>query len=160
MEDNYKSRTQLKKEMTALQEMGKTLIKMPDSRLKAMNLPPELAQAVRDAKTITKHEAVRRQMQYIGKLMRDIDLEEIQEHLDAWDQGRAVVTQAFQQAESWRDRLVSGDMGALEEILEQYPLADRQQLRTLALNAKREREKNKPPHAFRALFRTIKELKE
>ncbi len=158
MEENNKSRTRIKKEMTALQDMGKALVNLPASRLKAISLPEELAAAIHDAKGMTKHEAVRRQLQYIGRLMRDVDIEEVQEHLDAWEQGRAVVTESFQQAESWRDRLVDGDMSALDEIIAKYPQADRQQLRTLALNATRERGKNKPPHSFRALFRAIKTL--
>jgi ribosome-associated protein len=158
MEDTQKSRTQLKKEMHALQVMGKELVELPDSRLAAIDLPAELAKAIRDAKAIKKHEAKRRQMQYIGKLMREIDVQEIQDLLDSWNQGRAVATESFQLAESWRDRLIAGDMAALDEIIAEYPQADRQQLRTLALNAARERANNKPPHAFRSLFRAIKAL--
>ena len=97
-------------------------------------------------------------MQYIGTLMREADPEPIREALDEISRGQRPDAQLFRKIEQWRDGLVDGNDGFLEEILNHLPDADRQRLRQFVLNARREKEGNKPPQSSRALFRYLREL--
>lgn len=156
MDEEFVSKTQIKKEMTALQKMGVELSELPLSQLEGISIPENLKKAILEARRITSHEAKRRQMQYIGKLMRDVDPEPIRAQLAAVNAGSAQSAAAHKRLETWREKLMA-DEGALTEFASAFPGSDLQQIRTLIRNAKREKESNKPPRAYRELFRLIKE---
>ncbi|WP_374599527.1 ribosome biogenesis factor YjgA, partial [Sphingosinicella sp.] len=105
----------------------------------------------------TAHEARRRQLQYIGRLMRNVDPEPIRAALDAFKGVSAVETARMHRLENLRARLIE-DEKALHDIAEAYPGADLQQIRVLRRNAIKEKEAGKPPRAFRELFRVLREL--
>ncbi|GBD96650.1 MAG TPA: DUF615 domain-containing protein [Nitrospirae bacterium] len=147
-----KSKTQRKKEAQSLQVLGEKLVKLSIEQIKEIDLPVEIYDAVKFAKTIKKHGAIKRQMQYIGTVMRKYDPEPIREALDNIEHGNYKKAMAFKEIEEWRDELIAGNKMLMEEILEKCPDADRQQLTQLVRNAIREMENNKPPRASRTLF--------
>jgi ribosome-associated protein len=153
------SRTQLKKQMTALQELGSELVSLNPEQLAEMALPESLHEAVMAAKRITRFEARRRQLQYIGKLMRHINPEPIRTRLDRWKTSSREHTARVHRLEHWRQLLLADDT-ALPELVREHPRADTRQLRTLVRNARRERELNQPPRNYRALFRLLRETLE
>lgn len=155
----YVSKTKRKQAMNELQDMGEALVKQGNSRLAELNLPEELLSAVLEAKRITSNGAIRRQMQYIGRLMRDIDAAPIKAKLDAWSGNSKAEAAKFHRLERWRERLLA-DESALSEFMGEYPAADAQQIRTLIRNARREAEASKPPKSSRALFKLLKETTE
>lgn len=159
-DDLPKSKSQIKREMTNLQDLGARLITLSDEQLRKLNLPPLLQDAVKAAKKITSHGAKRRQLQYIGRLMRDIEdpshIEEFFLKIEMKDQ-RTIAY--YHMLESWRERLIAEE-GALTEFIELYPNAERQHLRQLVQNAKKERLQGKPVGAAKALFRYLRELQE
>jgi ribosome-associated protein len=156
MEEEFISKTQVKKEMTALQKMGVQLVDLPESQLDRIALNVTLKHAILEAKRITSHGARRRQMQYIGKLMRDVDPAPIRAQLEALNSGSAASAALHKRLEAWREKLLADD-GALTEFAAAYPGADIQALRTLIRNSRKEQKESKPPRAFRELFRLIKE---
>ena len=160
METEYKSKTQIKKEMKALQKLGERLVELLPEQIKNIEMPEKLREAVLFAKTIKSREARRRQLQYIGSLMREVDPEPIRQAIEKKDHQRQLATQAFQQLEQWRDGLIEGNNDLLEELCRRFPDTDRQRLRQLVRNACKERERNKPPKSSRALFRYLRELSE
>ena len=151
------SKTQRKKEMHALQALGAALVELGEAQLDALELPEELAQAVREAKRIRSHEGRRRQMQYIGRLMREIDAVPIRARLDALSGQSAAAAARHRRLEALRERLI-GDDGALTDYVASHAGADLQELRTLIRNARREQEEGRPPRAYRELFRLLKAL--
>ncbi|MDD5241362.1 MAG: ribosome biogenesis factor YjgA [Sulfuricella sp.] len=150
------SKTQRKQEMHALQGIGEQLVELNKARLAQLNLPETLLDAVLEAKRLTKHEAIRRQMQYLGKLMRTVDAEPIQAKLDEWNNVTRAHSAKFHQIEHWRDRLLSNEH-ALSELLAEHPRIDIQQVRTLIRNAQKEAAANKPPKNSRVLFKLLRE---
>jgi ribosome-associated protein len=159
MQDESTSKTRRKKDMLALQDLGTQLVELNEQQLQTMQLPESLLEAVQEARRLSKHEARRRQMQYIGRLMRDIDAEPIRDRLEQWQgQGREHTAQ-LHALERWRDELMGGDP-ALERFLGEYPGADSQKLRTLIRNARREQSAALPPRSYRELFRVLREITE
>ncbi|MBI4847809.1 MAG: DUF615 domain-containing protein [Nitrospirae bacterium] len=154
-----KSKTQRKKEAEALQKVGKRLMELPPEQFKGINLPEEIYNAVKHAKTIKARGGLRRQMQYIGVLMRRYDPAPILEALQNIEEGNYKKTSAFKEIEQWRDELVAGNESLIEVILKKCPDADRQQLAQLVHNALTEREHNHPPKVFRELFRYLKKIR-
>jgi ribosome-associated protein len=152
-----KSKSQIKREMHALQGLGEQLVKLSPSQLDQVELPQELREAVLFARNLKKHEARRRQFQYIGVLMRAIDPEPIRRSLTEIEQGHRIEIQAFHRLEAWQDGLIQGNDALVEEFLKQFPDADRQYICQLVRNARKERKDNKPPKAARALFHYLKE---
>lgn len=151
------SKSQRKREANALQDMGKELVKLSRDRLEKLDLPDALRAEVMEAKRITSHGAIRRQMQLIGKLMRDVDADAIAEQL-AEIRGESNVTKAaFHALEQWRDRLLQDDE-AVTQWLALYPDTDAQPLRQLIRNARREAAESKPPKSSRALFRLLRDV--
>ena len=153
------SKSQLKREMTALQDLGAELVKLNADQLARLPLPDALRDAVRDHQRFKKNEAKRRQLQYIGKVMRTIDPAPIQAALDALKGVSAVEVARQHRLERQRERLME-DEGVLFEIAEACPGADLQRLRVLRRNALKEREAGKPPRAFREIFRVLREIDE
>ena len=153
------SKSQLKREMSALQTLGEELLELPADRLARIGLPDALIDALREARRLTKHEAKRRQLQYIGRLMRDVDPQPIREALDEFHGLSAAANARLHAVERLRDRLLE-DEGVLGEIAQTKRSVDLQQLRQLRRNALREREDGKPPRAYRELFRQLRSLAE
>lgn len=158
-DDEIKSKTQLKREMHALQELGSKLLDQKPEMLAKLELTDELRAAIDEMNRIRSNEARRRHLQYIGKLMRDVDVDQIRETIERQEAGTAAYVRHFHQLEVWRDRLLEND-DHIAAFVEDYPLADRQHLRQLLRNARREAERNKPPAAARKLFKYIRELAE
>jgi len=154
----YKSKTKKKKEAEALQELGEELVKLTAAQSRDLALPAEISAAVTFAKTL-KRGALRRQLQYIGTLMRQYDTAPIQEALQNIQEGNYKKAAAFKEIEKWRDELIAGNDTLMEEILRGHPASDRQQLTQLVRNVMKERENNKPPRAFRDLFRYLKKIR-
>ncbi|EGB16639.1 protein of unknown function DUF615 [Pseudodesulfovibrio mercurii] len=155
--DDRPSRSQLKRDMTALQQLGADLAALGDKVILEADLPPEVEKALLLIKTLTKHEAKRRHMQYVGKLMRTFDTTHVRELVEAAHLGHEVKTQAFQAIESLRDRLLDGDDDLLQELFETHP-DNGQRIRQLTLGARREKTAGKPPKDARALFRLLRDL--
>jgi ribosome-associated protein len=151
------SKTQRKKQVTALQQLGGELVKLGDEQLAAIDLPEILRDAVLGARRISSFEARRRQMQYIGKLMRKVDAAPIRAALDALQAGPRRETALHKRTDSWRERLLADD-AALAELAREYPRADMQQLQALTSAALRERDSGQPPRAFRALYQALRAL--
>jgi ribosome-associated protein len=151
------SRTRRKKEAAALQALGAELVALSAERLAAIELPERLRDAVLAARRITRFEARRRQLQYIGRLMRGVDPAPIRAQLEAWQTQARAELALVRQAHCWRERLLAEE-AALGELLHARPEADGQRLRALVRNARREREAGLPPRSDRALFRALREL--
>jgi len=154
------SKSQLKRESHALQDMGSQLVEMPEGQLSKFELPENLKDAIYEARRLKNREGKRRQLQYIGKLMRTADISFIQKTLDMMDHQSQTYRQHFQQLENWRDRLISEGATAIEALIEMYPQADRQQLRNLQRQASRELAEKKAPTAARKIFAYLRELSE
>jgi len=156
MED--KSKSERKREMTALQELGERILELPQEQLNEIGMPRELRDAVLLAKSLNSHSALRRQMQYIGVLMRRIGPEPVRQAINEIDKGQKRKAREFQQLELLRDRLLEGDDAVFEEIVSRFPDADIQKLRQLVRSACKEEKGEKPPKQSRALFRYLREL--
>jgi ribosome-associated protein len=159
-EIEYISKSQMKREMLTLQELGEKLVELNAHQLSQIDLPEELATAITQAQAIKKHGAKRRQLQFIGRLMRSVDAENIQQQLDKITQHSAEAISQHHRIEQWRERLLADGDDALTEFINTYPEADRQQLRTLIRSAIQERLKNKPPRFYRKIFQFIKQYVE
>ena len=146
--------------MSALQVLGQALVELPTERLAKIDMPDALRIALADARRFTKHEAKRRQMQYIGKLMRSIDPAPFQAALDALAGVSAAENARFHRIERLRTKLIEDEAAALTEIATAHPGADLQHLRQLRRNAIKEQEQSRPPRAFREIFRILRELDE
>lgn len=157
LDDEKPSKTRRKKDMHELQALGEALVELSAERLGAVDIPADLRDAVTEARRITKHEARRRQMQYIGRLMRDVDPAPIRAKLDEWNGQSRDATAALHRVERWRERLLADD-DALTEFARAYPGAALQPLRACLREARKEREAQKPPRHFRELFHLIKSI--
>jgi len=153
------SKSELKRQAHALQELGEALLELPDERLVSLPMSETLLDAVRELKRTRSHEGRRRQMQYVGKLMRQADTEPLREAVAALQLGRAQDTLSLHRAERWRDELLSDDE-ALTRWMESRPQSDAQQLRSLVRAARKDAAT--PPEqrhgrAYRDLFQFIKQ---
>ncbi len=150
--------------MHALQALGASLVELGPAQLDAIELPEALREAVLAARRIASREARRRQLQYIGRLMRDVDPAPIRAKLDAWHGQSHEATAALHRVERWRERLLAEE-DALTELASEFPGADLQRLRALVRSARAEQARDakasgRPPRAFRELFRAIKAIVE
>jgi|SRR5690242_8160041 len=148
------SKTRRKAAMHALQELGEALAALEASRVAELDLPERLVEALAQVRRIRAHEGRRRQMQYIGKLMRDVDAEPIRQALDRWASGEPGDRAQFAQAEQWREKMLHDD-AAVAEFMAAHPAAD-SSLDSLVRDARAERARGGPPHRYRELFRRIK----
>ncbi len=156
------SRSQLKRESDALQKLGEDLLTLPDSRLNALEMPETLRIALRDAKKITAHGAKRRQLQYIGKLMRGVEAEPLHEAVAAFRLGHAQDQLRLHKLEHVRTQLIDSDE-ALQTYIAQHPGVDVQQLRSLVRSARKDAAANpeaRSGRGFRELFQFLKEQPE
>ena len=155
-EEELVSKTQIKNEMSDRQALGMQLTKLAPDTLKKIGLSEELLEAVLFYKKITANGALKRQAQFIGRLMRDTDPEPIQAYLNKLKGDNAEHNAAMQRLELLRERLVESD-DALTELISSKPELPISELRTLIRNARREKEQNKPPKAYRELFQLLKQ---
>lgn len=155
------SRSQKRREALDVLALAERLVELPDGQLAAIALPDDLRELVRDSRRITAQIARKRQLQFLAKAMRREEedvLDAIRGALDKdRDQSRRE-TAELHRLEAWRERLLEDGDEALAELLDQYPAADRQLVRQLVRNARLEREKQRPPRAFRELFRVLRAL--
>lgn len=151
------SKSQRKRDMDALQAIGEELTQLNEQQLAGIDLPESLRDAVLAARAMKRNEARRRQMQYVGKLMRQVDPAPIRSKLDGWLSASGAHTAQLHRIERWRERLLD-EPEALALFVADHPDADTQQLRTLIRNTVQERERGKPPKHFRALFQMIRDL--
>ena len=156
-EDLPPSKTKIKKQMHELRDLGEELTDLSKDQLAQLDIPENLRDAVREMKNINKFGAQRRQLQYIGKLMRDVDPAPIIAKLNAWKGYSQQHTAYMHQLERWRDRLLESD-SALTELLADHPQTDVQRLRALIRNAQKEQEAGKPPKNYREIFQVLKEI--
>jgi ribosome-associated protein len=152
------SKTKRKQAMDELQELGEELVTLSTDRIKKISIPEDLREAVREAQRMTRHdEARRRQMQYIGKLMRNVEAEPIRAALALVRGESASETAKLHRLEQLRTDLLA-DEKVLHAIATRYPSIDLQHLRSLRRAALKEHEQNKPPRSYRAIFQLFKEL--
>lgn len=152
--DDFISKTQRKKQMTGLQDVGAELVKLSPDQVARLDLPESLREAVLDCQGITKHEARRRQMQYIGRLMRHIDAAPIVEKLAALSAPSKKDTALFHVAEKWRDDMMT-DVRAVERFAREFPHADSHKIGAVAEAARAERAAKRAPKHFRELFHLL-----
>ena len=157
-EEQRLSKSARKREAASLQELGVRLSTLPDQEIKALGLPENLFVALRDLRRLPSHGAQVRQRQYIGKLMRGIDPEPVLAKLAERKLRHDVEIRHFQQIEKWRDRLLSEPQMALDELLEEFPQADRAALEKLLEKAVRERLEQRSPAGARELFAFLRQL--
>jgi ribosome-associated protein len=153
-EDDFISKTRRKKQMHALQDVGAQLVALSAEELARIDMPDTLREAVEDARRFTRHEARRRQMQYIGRIMRDIDAEPIAEQLAALKAPSKRQTALFHVAERWRQELLA-DGEALERFVKEFPEADPQRIRAMVDEAREEKRGSRAPRRFRELFHLL-----
>lgn len=151
------SKTKQKEAMHELRDLGAELVELSVGQLKRINLPEDIFAAVRECQKITAHGARRRQIQYLGKLMRGTDDAPIRAGLALLRGESAHETAKLHRLERLRERLLA-DESVLSEIATASPGVDLQQLRTLRRNALKEHEANKPPKNYRAIFQFLKDL--
>ncbi|EIJ47054.1 hypothetical protein GWL_12950 [Herbaspirillum sp. GW103] len=154
------SKSQLKREMDALQKLGESLVNEPRDRVKRVPMPEDVRDAILECQQIKDHEGRRRQMQYVGKKMRTLEPDElaiIQKTIDSWHGASKAETAAMHALERRREKLLADDQ-ALTELLNRHPEVDVQHMRTLIRNARKEQAENKPPKAYREIFQILKQL--
>lgn len=152
------SRTKKKTDDHALQMIGARLVELSEKQLEGIELPDNVREAVLLASRTTAHGARKRQVKYIGSLLRKFDTAPIEMALNVIARGDYEKALVFKKLEIWRDQLRAGDMELINKILTDCPLAERQQLSQLARNAKKEFTGNKGVKASRALFRYLKDV--
>jgi len=164
LEEQYEgpSKTQLKNAMLELQDLGVTLLELPEEQLDEL-IPEEgpLRDAMRDLRRITAHGARKRQASYVGKLLRDVDVEPMRKALAVWHTHKARDVRALREIEQWREKMIGSDAG-WAEWTSRYPAGDSKQLRGLVRDARHDREMSQVTgasgngRAFREMFKLIR----
>jgi ribosome-associated protein len=150
------SKSQRKRDMHALQALGVELAKLRRDQLQHIELPQELLEAIEFAHRVTSHEARRRHMQYLGKLMRQVDADAVRAAMDRVTGDSRAAVARMHLAERWRDRLIADD-AALTEYVAEHPSADVQWLRSAIRAARREAATQHAPRHARELYRWLHE---
>lgn len=156
-EQERPSKSQRKRDMAALQDIGTELVMLNADQLAQIELPERLFEAIVDAQRIRDFEGRRRQMQFIGKLMREIDAAPIRAKLDLWSGAARASTAQQKLIERWRDRLLAED-AALTLFAADYAGCNLQHLRSLIASVKRDRALNRAPKKYRELFRALRDV--
>ena len=154
------SKSRRKRDLQDLKRLGEALLDFSDDALRQLLLPEVLLDALRTARKIHSNGARKRQMQYIGKLMKDIDAAPVRQAVEARNRQHDSHSREFHLLETLRDQLLADDDSALPAVLAHFPHADRQHLRKLVRQARREQDSGQPPRAYRLLFRYLRELQE
>ena len=160
-DDNFISKSQLKREMHSLQEIGRKLLALTPEKQQKIPMSDQLASALEEGRRIKQREATRRHLQYIGKLMRkEPNIDAITHALDLMDASSDAYAQKFHYLERWRDRLIAEGREAVTELVKEMPNADAQHLNQLIRNAQKEKMLEKAPGSSRKIFRYLKDLAE
>lgn len=154
-DDEYKSKTQVKQEMADLRKLGEDILQLPEPIYQTLALNDEIDEAIKTAKKISSFIAKKRQVQFIGKLLRKVDTTVIEQKINSYKQGRKNIAKQFQQVEAIRDKLLLGNTEQLTQFFSQYPQCDKQQIKQLIRNAQKEQKLAKPPTNKRKLFQVI-----
>ena len=159
LEEDYKSKSQIKRELHALQDLGRQLFELPERQLEHFPVSDNLREAIHTAKSMkAKHGALKRQLKYIGGLMVDEDEVAIHKALDALRNAHQQEVDQFHELEQWRDKLIVGDQDLFEELANKFEQFERQHVSQLIRNARKEQQLNKPPKAARLLFKYLTDL--
>lgn len=156
-----KSRKQKRGEALEVLALGEKLVSLTPAQLARLPIPEDLLPHIAECKRITAHIAHKRQLAFLAKHMRreeDATLEAIRDALDANSETSRREVAMMHRVEDWRERLLDDGDKALAALLDEYPQADRQQLRTLVRNAQAEKAKNKPPRAYREIYQVLRGL--
>ncbi|VXC50368.1 ribosome biogenesis factor YjgA [Massilia sp. 9I] len=154
------SKSEAKRQSNELQKLGEQLVEAPRDRVKRVEMPEDVKEAILTCQSITNHEGRRRALQFVGKKMRTLDEAEvdvIKRTIDSWKGASKAETAALHALERRREKLLADDK-ALTQLLEENPELDVQHLRTLIRNARKEQAENKPPKAYREIFQILKDL--
>ncbi|MDK6075619.1 ribosome biogenesis factor YjgA [Massilia varians] len=154
------SKSEAKRQSNELQKLGEQLVEAPRDRVKRVEMPEDVKEAILTCQTITNHEGRRRALQFVGKKMRTLDEEEVEvikRTIEGWKGASKAETAALHALERRREKLLADDK-ALTQLLEENPELDAQHLRTLIRNARKEQAENKPPKAYREIFQILKDL--
>ncbi len=152
------SKSQRKREAHAAQDLGKQLVALAASELDSVPLEDRLLDAIVEARNIKSNGARKRQLNYIGKLMRATDLEPIRQALDHINQSANRENRLLHELEQWREDLLADEAAALQRFLSLYPDTETQPLRQLLRNTRREQQHNKPPKSYRELFKALRTI--
>jgi ribosome-associated protein len=155
------SKSEIKRQMLARQALGEDLARLSDKQLAQLPIHDErLLAALRETRNIRSKNALKRHLQFVGKLMREVDPAPIEAALQAMRRPARQQNEVFHQLEQLREEVLSAGAPGVELVLKRWPEADRQQLRQLVLQHQREIQRSKPPAASRKLFRYLRELQE
>jgi ribosome-associated protein len=158
IEEEWISKSQKKRECDALQKIAERLLKLKPDDLSLIDLPTELAEALEEAHHINSNSALKRQRQYLGKIMRTCDHEKIEQQLISVEHRNDTNTAQFKKIEKWRDRLIENDKDVLGQIIAEHPDLDRQHIHNLVRKAAKEAAASKPPTASRKLFKYLRDI--
>lgn len=159
-DQDLKSKSQLKREMHALVELGDRLTELPLSQLAELELDEFVDQLIGKIRAMPKREARRRELRFLAKQLRELDLSHVEAFLESLSQGRRDKAREFQELENLRDEALADHSAGVASIMERYPSADRQHLAQLLRNAAKEQANNKPPASARKLFKYLRDLSE
>lgn len=157
-DEDWISKTQRKHECDVMQELGEKMITLNKEELSKINMDDELRRAIEEAQRMKSNGALKRQKQYIAKVIRNLDDDTLEPQLNRILHKHDIHNAEFKRMEKWRDTILeNGDQG-INSFIEEYPVADRHHLRQLVRNAKKEKLNNKPPAAYRQIFKYIREI--
>lgn len=157
-DDDWVSKTQRKRECDGVLELGEKLITLNKEELAQITMDDELRSAIEEAQRITAHSALKRQKHFIAKVMRGLQDDTLEPQLERVLHKDDIYNSQFKRMEKWRDTIIeNGDRG-INTFVEEYPLADRSHLRQLVRNAAKEKKNDKPPAAYRQIFKYIREV--
>jgi len=159
-DENWVSKTRRKHECDDMQELGEKMITLNKEELSKINMDDELRRAIEEAQRMKSNGALKRQRQYIGKIIRNLDDETLEPQLNRILHMHDIHNAEFKRMEKWREAMMEGGDDVINNFMEQYPLTDRHHLRQLIRNAKKEKQNNKPPAAYRQIFKYIREISE
>jgi ribosome-associated protein len=158
IEEEWVSKSQKKRDADAQQKISDKLLRLKPDELALIDLPAALEDALKEAHQINSNSALKRQRQFLGKIMRTCDSEHIENQLNRIIHRNDTNTAQFKKIERWRDRLIENDKEVLGEIIQQHPELDRQHVHNLVRQATKEESTNKPPVASRKLFKYLREI--
>ncbi len=154
------SKSQIKRDCHHLLDLGEEILKLKAEEIRSLELPDELENAVKTALKISSRSGLKRQRQYIGKLLRSLDNEVIEQKIRKIQHRHDTNTAQFKRLEKWRDRLIDNDKDVLNEIISRFPDIDRQHINQLIRAAHQEKTREKAPAAARKLFKYLRDLED
>ncbi len=159
-DDDTVSKSRRKRELEELRQLGNKLLDFNEDSLRQLHLPELLLEAVLTGRNITSHVARKRQLQYIGKLLKEFDATPVREAVAAREHQHDTATREFHRIEALREQLLAQGDEAIPAVLAQFPRTDRQHLRKLVRQARQQQTTGQPAGASRALFRYLRELQD